>query len=63
MDTFRQSGESLAGRYFRLRLHPLSVREWSEQAQVASPTALTHLLARGGFTEPALAVSPDDAQR
>jgi uncharacterized protein len=63
MDTFRQSGESLAGRYFRLRLHPLSVREWSEQAQVSPRVALTHLLARGGFPEPALATSFDEAQR
>ncbi|MDD2927137.1 ATP-binding protein, partial [Rhodoferax sp.] len=63
MDTFRQSGESLAGRYFRLRLHPLSVREWSEQAQVSPHAALTHLLERGGFPEPALATSNDEAQR
>jgi len=63
MDTFRQGGESLAGRYFRLRLHPLSVREWSEQVQVSPQTALTHLLARGGFPEPALAASLEDAQR
>jgi uncharacterized protein len=27
MDTFRQSGESLAGRYFSWRLHPISVKE------------------------------------
>jgi len=63
MDTFRQSGESLAGRYFRLRLHPLSVREWSEQTQVSPQAALTHLLARGGFPEPALATRLEDAQR
>lgn len=63
MDTFRQSGESLAGRYFRLRLHPLSVREWSEQMQVPASAALTHLLIRGGFPEPALAASDNDAQR
>jgi len=63
MDTFRQSGESLAGRYFRLRLHPLSVREWSEQMQVPASAALTHLLNRGGFHEPALATSDADAQR
>ncbi|MDO8318635.1 ATP-binding protein [Rhodoferax sp.] len=63
MDTFRQSGESLAGRYFRLRLHPLSVREWSEQMQVPASAALTHLLNRGGFPEPALATSDADAQR
>jgi predicted AAA+ superfamily ATPase len=63
MDTFRQSGESLAGRYFRLRLHPLSVREWSEQALVSPHAALTHLLERGGFPEPALADTHHDAQR
>ena len=63
MDTFRQTGESLAGRYFRLRLHPLSVREWCDASQVPSPLALTHLLSRGGFPEPALAGSEADAQR
>ncbi|MCF8156466.1 MAG: ATP-binding protein [Rhodoferax sp.] len=63
MDTFRQSGDSLAGRYFRLRLHPLSVREWSQQLRVAPHPALTHLLARGGFPEPALTNTDTDAQR
>lgn len=63
MDTFRQGGESLAGRSFRLRLHPLSVREWAEQTQVSPHAALTHLLERGGFPEPALATSNDEAQR
>jgi predicted AAA+ superfamily ATPase len=63
MDTFRQTGESLAGRYFRLRLHPLSTREWCEQTQSSPHAALTHLLARGGFPEPALASSDADAQR
>jgi predicted AAA+ superfamily ATPase len=63
MDTFRQSGDSLAGRYFRLRLHPLSVREWSEQSQTAPYAALNHLLMRGGFPEPALAATDTDAQR
>ena len=63
MDTFRQTGASLAGRYFRLRLHPLSVREWSEASQVAPQQALTHLLARGGFPEPVLASTEADAQR
>ena len=27
LETFRQTGDSLAGRYFSYRLHPLSVRE------------------------------------
>jgi predicted AAA+ superfamily ATPase len=63
MDTFRQAGESLAGRYFRMRLHPLSVREWCEGTQAMPAAALTHLLERGGFPEPALAAHPDDARR
>ena len=58
MDTCRQSGESLAGRYFAYRLHPISVREWCEQQQAQPEDALDHLLARGGFPEPCLA---DDA--
>lgn len=68
MDTFRQSGDSLAGRYFALRLHPLSVREWCEHAPLElhgnrAPTpeeALARLLARGGFPEPML--DPDAVQ-
>lgn len=63
MDTFRQTGESLAGRYFKLRLHPLSVREWCDASNESPQFALTHLLARGGFPEPALAGSETDAHR
>lgn len=63
LDTFRQSGESLAGRFFGLRLHPISVREWCAQTGAAPEVALTHLLARGGFPEPCLASNNEDAQR
>ena len=63
METFRQAGESLAGRYFSLRLHPLSVREWCDANQATPQAALTHLLTRGGFPEPALADQETDAQR
>lgn len=71
MDTFRQSGDSLAGRYFALRLHPLSVREWCEHAPPElygghPPTAeeaLTRLLERGGFPEPMLEPDPVQADR
>lgn len=63
MDTFRQSGESLAGRFFGLRLHPLSVREWCEQTGSTSDAALTHLLERGGFPEPCLAPGNEQAER
>jgi uncharacterized protein len=63
LDTFRQSGESLAGRFFGWRLHPISVREWSAQAEVNPDDALTHLIERGGFPEPCLAEHVDEAQR
>jgi predicted AAA+ superfamily ATPase len=63
MDTFRQSGESLAGRFFGLRLHPISVHEWCEQTGAKPDAALTHLLERGGFPEPCLAPDNEQAER
>ena len=61
MDTFRQAGDSLAGRFLSWRLHPISVREWCELSpqaaagQAPAPDeALAHLLTRGGFPEPCL---------
>lgn len=63
LDTFRQGGESLAGRFFGWRLHPLSVREWCTQTGASPDAALTHLLERGGFPEPCLAESNEQAER
>jgi uncharacterized protein len=63
MDTFRQSGESLAGRYFSFQLHPISVREWCTQEGVSPAIALDHLLERGGFPEPCLAPNAIEADR
>lgn len=63
METFRQTGDSLAGRYFAFRLHPISVREWCEQQGVDPATALDHLLERGGFPEPCLAADLIQADR
>ncbi len=63
LDTFRQAGESLAGRFFAWRLHPISVREWCAETGATPADALTHLLTRGGFPEPCLATSDDEAQR
>jgi predicted AAA+ superfamily ATPase len=63
METFRQAGDSLAGRYFSFRLHPISVREWCEQQGVGPAVALDHLLQRGGFPEPCLAADPIQADR
>lgn len=61
MDTFRQSGESLAGRYFRYRLWPLSV---AELQGVCVPQEAFRLLQRfGGFPEPFLAGSEAEANR
>ena len=63
METFRQAGDSLAGRYLALRLHPISVREWCEQQGVDPSVALDHLLERGGFPEPCLAAASIQADR
>jgi predicted AAA+ superfamily ATPase len=63
METFRQGGDSLAGRYFAFRLHPFSVREWCEQRQVEPADALDHLLERSGFPEPCLADDSVQADR
>ncbi len=63
METFRQGGESLAGRYFAFRLHPVSVREWCEQRDANPADALNHLMERGGFPEPCLAGDSRQADR
>ncbi|MEB3258242.1 MAG: ATP-binding protein [Cyanobacteriota bacterium] len=63
METFRQSGESLAGRYLHLHLDPISVREWCAHCGASPDAALSRLMDRGGFPEPCLADDPDDAQR
>ena len=63
VDTFRQSGESLAGRYFTLRLHPVSVREWCTASAAKPEEALDRLLERGGFPEPFLAQDAGEAGR
>jgi uncharacterized protein len=51
LDTFRQTGESLAGRYFSWHLHPFSVREISQQG-IPSDEAFANLERFGGFPEP-----------
>ena len=63
METFRQGGESLAGRYFTWRLHPFSVRELMATQGVSAGQALARLLERGGFPEPCLTERATDADR
>ena len=54
LDTFRQSGESLAGRYFSYHLMPFSVKELcNHSGDMAMPErALDSLLLFSGFPEP-----------
>lgn len=63
METFRQGGESLAGRYFSWRLHPFSVREAVDMLGMKPAEALDRLLERGGFPEPFLAADNVAAER
>jgi len=62
LDTFRQAGESLAGRYFRWRLHPFSVKEFAPQV-ANSDEALDALLRFGGFPEPLLKATDSARKR
>lgn len=61
MDIFRKGGDSLMGRYFHYRMHPLSLRELStgfdpglvlQTSRKPEKEALTQLLNFGGFPEP-----------
>jgi hypothetical protein len=61
LDTYRQSGESLAGRYFHYRLHPITVREL--QDSLSPDEALAQLNRLGGFPEPFLSGSETEAAR
>jgi predicted AAA+ superfamily ATPase len=63
LETFRQSGESLAGRYFAWRLHPITVAEWVAVSGTTATDALDRILERGGFPEPFLADTATDAAR
>jgi len=60
LDTFRQSGDSLAGRYFLHHLLPFSLAELKKQKR---EEGIDRLLKRGGFPEPFLAASDVDADR
>jgi predicted AAA+ superfamily ATPase len=61
LDTYRQAGESLSGRYFHFRLHPISVREL--HSSMTPDEALTQLNRLGGFPEPFLSGSETEAAR
>jgi predicted AAA+ superfamily ATPase len=60
LETFRQGGDSLAGRYFSHRLFPVSPTE-AKWAGVRAD--LERFLSRGGFPEPFLTENESDAGR
>jgi len=53
LDTYRKVGDSLAGRFFQFRLHPLDIKESITCGELLSAeAALDRLLEVGGFPEP-----------
>ncbi len=55
LDTYRKAGDSLAGRFFQFRLHPLDLKEiHSFLVPENLEDALDRLLSYGGFPEPYL---------
>ena len=60
LDAYKQSGDSLAGRYFVHHLLPFSLAELS---QLEAPLDLNKLVLRSGFPEPYFASSDVDAER
>ena len=60
LDVYDKIGDSLAGRYFRHRLLPLSL---SEISQTTNKINLNRLIERGGFPEAYLAENATEANR
>jgi uncharacterized protein len=60
LDTFRQFGDSLAGRFFVHRLLPFSIKELNESEYAND---LQRLIERGGYPEPFLADEINEAKR
>jgi predicted AAA+ superfamily ATPase len=55
LDTYKKVGDSLAGRFFQFRLHPLDLKEIIRfDPKISIETAFERLLTIGGFPEPFL---------
>lgn len=64
LDVFRKGDDSLAGRHFHYRLHPLSLKELGVGKTAGKPEeALEGMLKLGGFPEPLLKGSETWARR
>ncbi|MBI4430510.1 MAG: ATP-binding protein [Candidatus Omnitrophica bacterium] len=61
LDTYRKAGDSLAGRFYSYRLHPFSVAEVKKE--VHPDDALERIIRLGGFPEPFLKNSDEEAKR
>jgi predicted AAA+ superfamily ATPase len=51
LDTYKKGGESLAGRFFSYRLHPLTVKEICLYFKEDSKTVLEQIFEFGGFQD------------
>lgn len=51
---FRKTGDSLAGRYFHFRLHPIDLKEALQHTKLGADEAFERLMLVGGFPEPFL---------
>ena len=63
LDTFKKVGDSLAGRYFQFRLHPIDIKEASKFWRDDIQEITNRLLECGGFPEPFLSGSGTYYQR
>ena len=57
LESFRKIGDSLAGRYFQFRLHPLDLKEASVYANMKPKEVFNILMNCSGFPEPFLSGS------
>lgn len=63
LDTYRKVGDSLAGRYFQFRLHPLDLKEINQQLNFPIEEAFDRLWECSGFPEPFLSADPNFYRR
>ena len=54
LDAFRRTGDSLAGRYFHFRLHPIDLKEALRHTDLSRDEVFDRLMRVGGFPEPFL---------
>lgn len=54
LDAFRKVGDSLAGRHFQFRLHPIDLKEALAYSDLEAPDIFTRLMTVGGFPGPFL---------